>query len=172
MEQVPTGDDNLRSPPIADSAAPFNQAGVDPLLLTSNRESFAPEYPSWPQFQYTDNNPSSTRRTTRPNLSELEPSRSNPRVWGFEKPSSSHITILTVICFAAYPTFYILTLVAKDKSLFTVRLLVAVWCSGVGFALGYILLRIGVKHLEAASEFPLVGYRDLLRPCFEQAGPL
>jgi len=33
-----------------------------------------------------------------------------------------------------------------------VRLIVAIWCSGVAFALGYTLLMIGVKHIEAASE--------------------
>jgi len=78
--------------------------------------------------------------------------RSKPLFRGFERPSFAHIAILIVLCLIAYPALYILTLVAKDKSLFTVRLIVAVWYSGVGFALGYTLLRIGVKHIEAASE--------------------
>ena len=71
---------------------------------------------------------------------------------GFERPSLTRIAILTALCLSAYPALYILTLVARDKSLFAVRLIVAMWCSGVGFALGYILIRIGVQHLEAASE--------------------
>jgi len=77
---------------------------------------------------------------------------------GFEGPSFSHIATLTVLCLTTYPAFYILTLVAKDKSLFVVRLIVSAWCSGIGFALGYILLAIGAQHLEAASESTLVEY--------------
>lgn len=78
---------------------------------------------------------------------------SKPLFEGFERPSFAHIAFLTVSCLVAYPALYILTLVARDKSLFTVRLIVAMWCSGVGFVLGYTLLRIGVKHIEAASEY-------------------
>ena len=43
---------------------------------------------------------------------------------------------------------------AKDKSLFVVRLMVSAWCSVAGFVLGYIL-KIGAQHLEAASKFTL-----------------
>ena len=65
--------------------------------------------------------------------------------------------ILSILCLITYPAFYILTFVAKDRSLFTVRFIVAVWCSGVGFALGYILLSIGAQYLEAASESERTG---------------
>jgi len=41
----------------------------------------------------------------------------------------------SVLSAIIYPAFYILTLVAKDTSLSIVRLIVSVWCSGVGFAL-------------------------------------
>ena len=91
---------------------------------------------------------------------------------GFEKPSFIRIAILTVLCLLAYPAFYALTLVAKDKSLFIVRLIVSVWCSVVGFSLGYVVLTIAVQHLEAASESKSVGYRDLLILYFTQPGPL
>ena len=77
-------------------------------------------------------------------------------------PNYSHLAILTVLCLVTYPAFYALTFLAKDKSLFVVRLIVSAWCSGIGFALGYILLKIGAQHLEAASEFIPVGYRDPL----------
>jgi len=85
------------------------------------------------------------------------PPRSKPLFRGFERPSFSRIAILTFLCLVTYPAFYTLTLVAKDKSLFAVRVIVSVWCSGVGFALGYILLEIAAQHLKAASEFALVG---------------
>jgi len=89
--------------------------------------------------------------------------RPKPLFRGFERPSFSRIAILTVLCLTTYPAFYVLTLVAKDKSLFVVRVIVSAWCSGVGFALGYILLQSAAQHLEAASEFTLVGYRAFSR---------
>ena len=162
MEHVHLRDDNW-SPP--DSATSFNQA--DHFLLAPNRREFDAEYPAWPSpspstttFQSDDKPPFSSRQLFHPRLANLrfEPPRSKPLFRGFERPSFSQIAILIVLCIFAYPALYILTLVAKDKSLFIVRLNVAMWCSGVGFALGYILVRIGVKHLEATSEFAPVGY--------------
>lgn len=147
--------DSYGSPPrTGDSSASFSQA--DRFLLTPNRRGFGTEYPSWSsspstiEFQLSD----------KPQPLHAEPSdawyelpRSKPLFRGFERPSFTHIVVLTGLCLIAYPALYILTLVAKDKSLFTVRLIVAMWCSGVGFALGYVLMRIGMQHLEAASEF-------------------
>jgi len=103
-----------------------------------------------------------TRLSLPPSTTDLQyedesPPRSKPLFRAFERPSFSRITILTVLCSTAYPAFYLLTFVAKDRSLFIVRLIVSVWCSVVGFALGYILLKIGAQHLEAASEVTLAG---------------
>jgi len=164
MEQVHTRGDYSGSPPATgDSAIPFSQ--TEPFLLKPNRREFDAEYPEWSfpspsatNFQHTDKAQLSSRQLLHTKLADLryrshEPLRSKPLFRGFEKPRLAHIAILTVLCCIAYPALYILTLVAKDKSLFTVRLLVAMWCSGVGFALGFILLRIGMQHLEAASEF-------------------
>ena len=82
--------------------------------------------------------------------------RPKPLFRDFERPSFARIAIFTILCIIiTYPAFFLLTFVAKDKSLFVVRVIVSIWCSGVGFALGYILLRIGARHLEAASEFML-----------------
>ena len=168
--------DNYWSPlhSSADSTTPFNQ--TDPSLLTPNRREFNLEYPAFPSLsrsttnpQYTDKSQSSSRQSLHPRLADLgferfKPPRSKPLFRGFERPSFVHITILAVLCFVAYPALYILTLLARDKSLFVVRLIVALWCSGVGFSLAYILLRIGVQHLEAASEFtPAVRCSDFLR---------
>ena len=166
-------DNRWSAHPTADSTTPFNQ--TEPFLLTPNRREFDPEYPAWspPSLQYTDKSPFSNRQSLHPNFSDLRPSRtsepprSKPLFRDFETPSFTRLAILAVLCLAAYPAFYILTLVAKDKSLFTVRLIVAMWCSGVGFALGYFLLKIAAQHLEAASEFLLVGCHDFLRLCFK-----
>ena len=95
-----------------------------------------------------------------PSPSPSAPPRSKPLLRGFERPSLSRIAILTVLCLITYPAFYILTLVAKDKSLYSVRLIASTWCSGIGFALGYILLKIGAQYLEAASKFTLLRYPD------------
>ena len=132
--------------PAENPAAPLIQA--DPSILAPDGGEFDPEYPAWPSL------PSST---TDSQYAEQSPPRSKPLFRGFERPSFSRIAILTVLCLVTYPAFFILTFVAKDKSLFIVRVLVSTWCSGVGFALGYIILKIGAQHLEAASELTLVG---------------
>jgi len=127
--------------------------------LTPNRRELDAEYPALPSllpFTTNSQHADKDRFSSRP-----KPQRSKPLSKGFEKPSFSHIAILTVLCLITYPAFYILTLVAKDKSLFVVRLIVSLWCSGVGLALGYILLRIGAQHIEAASEFTPIGCRDI-----------
>jgi len=151
--------DNYRNPLSTESITLFSQA--DPILLTPNRRVFDAEYPAWPSlsppttsFQYTDEAQPSSRRLRHPNLTGLTFEALRPKALfrGFEKPSFVHITVLIVLCLTAYPALYILTLVANDKSLTVVRLIVALWCSAVGFALGYILLKIGMQHFEAASE--------------------
>jgi len=102
-------------------------------------------------------------------IKELLP-RPKPLFRGFEIPSFTRLVILTLTCAIAYPAFYALTLVAKDRALFIVRLLVAVWCSGIKLALQYPLDKIGVRHREASSEFTSVGYQDFLKLSFDQPG--
>ena len=113
------------------------------------------EDPAWPSP------PPSTKNSLyvdEPRPSRFKLPQSKPLFRGFERPSLSRIAILTVLCLLTYPAFYILTLVAKNKSLFVVRSIVAVWCWGIGFSLGCVLLKIGAQHLEAASECIPVGY--------------
>jgi len=162
--------DSNSSPHLTENlAAPLIQA--DPSLLTQNGEEFDAEHPDWPSSSPPPT--TSSQHADKPRFlrfDKFEPSRSKPLFRGFERPSFSRIAILTVLCFITYPVFYFLKLVAKDRSLFIVRLVVSVWCSGVGFALGYILLRIGARQLEAASEFALAGYRRFLRLGFKKPG--
>ena len=129
------------------SAAPLIQA--DSSASTLNRRSSDAQYPPWhsqppstTDFQYGDES----------RLFGSNPPRSKPLFRGFERPSFSRIATLTVLCLITYPAFFLLTFVAKDRSLFAVRVIVSIWCSGVGFALGYIILKIGAQHIEAASK--------------------
>lgn len=146
MGHVRPRDDHWSPPFTADATTPFTQA--DPLLLTPNRRGFDTD-DTLTNFRYTDKvQPPYPRFATF----GFEPLRSKPLFPGFERPNLARIAILAVLCLCAYPALYILTLVARDKTLFTVRLIVAMWCSAVGFALGYVLVKIGVQHLEAASQ--------------------
>ena len=164
--------DNLSPHPTEDPATPF--------LSTPDGREYDPEDPASPSpqpptidSQHSDDKSwFSSLRSLRLKLADLrfKSPQLNPLFQGLERPSFSRIATLTVLCLVTYPVFYILTLVAKDKSLFIVRSIVSVWCSGVGFALGYILLKIGAQYLEAASEFTLTGVRDLLRLYFNSMG--
>jgi len=163
--------------PTEDLAAPLIQA--NPSHSTPNKSELYAEYPPWSypppsttNSQYAEESLCSSLQSPHPKLPDLGPPRSKPLFRGFEKPSFSRIAILAVLCLISYPAFYILTFVAKDRSLFIVRLVVSTWCSGVGFALGYVLLRIGAQHLEAASEFWPVGFKDILSSTLcKQHGP-
>jgi len=135
----------------------------DTSLLARNRRAFDAEYPT---------RPSPSPPPTDSQYTDKSLQRSKTLFRGFERPSFSRIAILSILCPTAYPAFYLLTFVAKDRSLFIVRLMVSTWCSVVGFALGYVLLKIGAQHLEAASEFMLVWRRDTLRLYSKQPGPL
>ena len=134
--------DNPSPLPTENPAVPLIQE--DSSSLTPNGEEFDAEHPSWSSIPIS---------TTDTQFDEKPPPRSKHWFRGFEKPSFTRIAILTVLCLITYPAFYVLTLVAKDRSLFVVRLIVSTWCSGLGFALGYVLLKIGAQHLEAAGEF-------------------
>jgi len=162
---------NNSSPhPTETPAAPLIQ--IDPFLSTPGRGEFGTEDLAWPSppsstanYQYADESRSSSRQSLHPKFTKpkFEPPRPKSLFRGFERPSLSRIVILAVLCFITYPAFYLLTLVAKDRSLFIVRAIVSVWCSGVGFALGYILLKTGAQYLEAAGELTPVVCRDSLR---------
>lgn len=135
--------DDWSPPPSANSVTPLTLD--NPLPLTPIGREFPDEETSL-NSQYTDRSQSSTRHLRSDSL------RPKPLFRGFETPIIGRVSILIVLCLLAYPAFYALTLIAKDKSLFTVRLIVATWCSAIGFALRYTLLEIGVQHIEAASE--------------------
>jgi len=157
-----------RSPtPTEDPTTPFIQADPPRSAPGGPDESSAGRR-AWPSPPPSTTNSQYTGKSW---FSRLRPPRSKPLFRGFEKPSFARIAILTTLCLIAYPAFYALTFVAKDRSLFIVRLIVSIWCSAIGFALGYIPLTIGARHLEAASEFTRVWYLDFLRLHFKQPGP-
>ena len=172
MDHVRMRDNSSNPHPTQDPAAPFEQ--ISPLLSTPNGREYDAEDPPSPSP------PSSTANSQHPDekfwFSSLKslrlkfrPRRSKPLIREFERPRLSRIAILAALCLITYPAFCILKLVAKDRSLFVVRSIVSVWCSGVGFALGYILIKIGARHLEAASEFAPIEFRTFLRHYFQTA---
>jgi len=174
MEHAHTRENSPSPRPPENLVAPLIQE-VPSILAPTRTESdikdsaWSSSSPSAEKLHSTDKSPFSSLQSLRPKLANLtfEP---KPLFQGFERPSLSRIAILTVLCAITYPAFHILTLVAKDKSLFVVRAIVSVWCSGAGFALGYILLKIGKQHLEAASESVLPENRDFLSLYFKQPG--
>lgn len=84
---------------------------------------------------------------------DLDPSRA-PRTSSklFERPNFFHIFAHVVVCCAAYPIIYAGVISAKDKSLFWARVIVGLWCAGVGVAIGWSLVRFARKYTEAASK--------------------
>ena len=126
------------------------QLDLSPSIL--GRRDSETEYPA----QLSQTSPTANPLAKKSRFWRFEPPQLKPLFRGFERPSFSHIAILAALCLITYPAFFLLTLVAKDKTLFIVRAIVSVWCWAVGFALGWVLLRIGAQHIEAASAFTLV----------------
>jgi len=170
---------NSRSPsppPTADFATPSDH--TEHLLLDPNAGGLYTEHPlqspaASSQYSVRSWYSTTTLQSLRLELTNLgsKLQQSGRQFDGFEEPSYPRITTLTVLCLVTYPAFYILTLVAKDRSLFIVRAIVGVWCWVAGFILGYFLFEIGAQHLEAASKSALVWYRSFLRLYFKQPGP-
>jgi len=70
----------------------------------------------------------------------------------FERPNFYHIFAHVVVCCAAYPVIYAGAVSAKDKSLFWARVIVGLWCAGVGVVIGWSLVEFARKYIEAASK--------------------
>lgn len=70
----------------------------------------------------------------------------------FEPPNYPHIVAHAIICCIAYPIIYAGTVLAKDKSLFWARVIVGLWCAGVGVVIGWSLVAFATKYTEAASK--------------------
>ena len=148
MEYVRRRDNSSSPDPTENSTEPL-LIQTDSSLTTLNGGDVDAEDEAWPSPPPSMTNSRHTKK---------QPPRFKPRFRGFESPNFARIGILTLTCVIAYPAFYALTLVAKDRSLFTVRLIGALWYSSIGVVLGLVLLNIGARHLEAASEFTPVGY--------------
>ena len=70
----------------------------------------------------------------------------------FERPKWGHLCLHTFLCVASYPIIYVGTILARDRSLFWARVIVGLWCAGVGTVIGWSLLAYASRFLEAASE--------------------
>ena len=83
----------------------------------------------------------------------LKPTRTTRRsTRRFERPNYLHIFTHAVFCCAAYPIVYTGTVAAKDRSLFWARVIVGLWCAGVGVVIGWSLVAFAMKYMEAASK--------------------
>ena len=80
----------------------------------------------------------------------------------FERPKWKHLWLHVFLCIASYPVIYAGTILARDKSLFWARVIVGLWCAGVGVAIGWSLLAYASRFLEAASELQSFFYDAVL----------
>lgn len=136
-----------------------------PNSATPLYPSVAPEFSpnrrqsdSYTGKQWTPSSPSYGVETKRrgsalPIRLPIPKTSARPIFKGFERPDLRQLSLHVFVCFVSYPVMYLVTLVAKDRSLFLVRVLVAVWCALVGFCLAFSLVTFATKYLEAASEF-------------------
>lgn len=93
------------------------------------------------------------------NLDPLNPIRT-PRTSTrrFERPDYFHILVHATCCCVAYPILYAGTAAAKDRSLFWARVIVGLWCAGVGVVIGWSLVAFATKYAEAASEYTTLSF--------------
>lgn len=106
-----------------------------PPVLSESRDSLLPSVSSH-----------GTLRDPRPTGSPRVSSRR------FERPNYLHIFAHAVFCCAAYPVIYAGTIAAKDRSLFWARVIVGLWCAGVGVVIGWSLMGFATKYMEASSK--------------------
>jgi len=90
-------------------------------------------------------------------LSRVLPKRaqSHPFAKGFEPPQWRSIFIHIIMCLVSYPVLVAFAAVARGRTLFWTRLVVALECGIVSFFLGLSLLNLGRAFFEAASESSL-----------------
>ncbi|GLB33262.1 hypothetical protein LshimejAT787_0101460 [Lyophyllum shimeji] len=80
-----------------------------------------------------------------------KPHKRHPFAKGFEAPLWKNILVHIALCLIAYPFLLLITLVARQKSLFWTRFIVGMGCGLIGFCLGLSLLQLAQSHLEAAT---------------------
>jgi len=95
----------------------------------------------------------------------------------FERPNYLHIFAHVAFCCIAYPIIYVGAVAAKDKSLFGARVIVGLWCAGIGVVIGWSLVTFATKYTEAASKhtspfFEPCRVPDLVLIGFLKHGPL
>ncbi|KAG6816867.1 hypothetical protein H0H87_002188 [Tephrocybe sp. NHM501043] len=109
--------------------------------------------PDRPSTQYLDS-PSKHPLISPPHYTakvRSKPRGKHPFSPGFEAPRWGRILLHTVLCIVSYPILLAITLIARNKSFFWSRFIVGVGCGFVGVYLGYSLLKLAKRHLEAAT---------------------
>lgn len=147
-------DEYYWSPPSSTNSTTLLYPSVTPQFSPNRRKSDSyPEcwLPSSPPYALTDKRKASILpiRLTIPKFDSPKP---RTIVKGFERPDLRQLALHVLVCLVSYPAMYLVTLVANERSLFLVRILVAVWSALVGFCLALSLAAFATKHLEAASK--------------------
>ncbi|KAF8890375.1 hypothetical protein BD779DRAFT_1610820 [Infundibulicybe gibba] len=77
--------------------------------------------------------------------------KKHPFARTFEPPNWRLLITHTVLCLLTYPVLLVFIIIAGGKTLFWTRFLVSTGCGLVGFFLGFSLLRLGKRFLEAST---------------------
>ncbi|KAF9464263.1 hypothetical protein BDZ94DRAFT_1289419 [Collybia nuda] len=80
-----------------------------------------------------------------------KPFTKHPFAQGFEAPNWTQLLVHVGLCLVAYPFLMIFIVIARAKPLFWTRFVVSLGCGLIGFCLGFSLLQLGKKFLEAAT---------------------
>ncbi|KAG5639156.1 hypothetical protein H0H81_006415 [Sphagnurus paluster] len=109
--------------------------------------------------------------------------RKNPFAEGFEAPHRKTILFHIVLCVVTYPILLLVTIIARERSLFWTRFIVGLGCGILGLIIGLSLLKLAQPLLEAvtwatvihqsrAHENPGVRLRDLAATARDPTSPL
>lgn len=147
-------DDLYWSPPSSTNSATLLYPSVTPQFSPNRRQSDSyPDHwlPSSPPYALTGKRKASIL-PIRIRIPKFDAPKPRPIIKGFERPRFTQLFLHVSVCLGSYPVMCFITVVAKDRSLFLVRILVAVWSALVGFCLAFSLVAFATKYLEAASK--------------------
>lgn len=125
--------------------------------------SYSPGYRSYPPTPNygTKGNEVDFLKTPSPSLFPRglpKPPKRHPFSQWYEAPKWKSLVGHTLLCLLAYPFLLIFVMVARRRTLFWTRVVVGIGCGFTGVLLGWSLLRLARRHLEAAGESAVVPY--------------
>lgn len=126
----------------------------DSNKLSPNLNGQYADYPPTPSYGI---NTSETDFLTTPSPSLFprglpKTPRLHPFSQSYEAPEWKTLVVHTLFCLIAYPFLLLFVFIARGRTLFLARLVVGVGCGIIGFFLGFSLIRLARRHLEAAGK--------------------